>query len=392
MREVNTTLDDVTFSSIVRIREKLMEYERRGEKTLRLESGEPNSDIPVLIEEEIIQAIRNKKTRYTPSTGIPELKAALFQQHTLENKISLNSPDDIIITNGGMGAISSSLKAIINPYKRDEIIIPDPNWTPTREMICMHHGIPIPVALDVNNGFRLDPEKVKERITPRTKAIVINSPHNPTGAVYSRQDMRDLVRIVENSGIFLLSDEAYEDLIFEGEHVSPGSLSVYEGIATLKTLSKRYSMTGLRVGSVATKHKKLMQNLKKVVLYTVNGVSSITQYGSHKGALSGEVNRWIQETVASYKERRDILMEGIKASRHFECETPQGAFYVFPKIVNYNGSDEDVKDILLDQNPHFGSVHGSSFGKAGEGHIRFAYSVSLEDVKTASEVIANLRI
>ena len=389
MKEVNTTLDKVRFSNIVTIRNKLMQHPG----SIRLETGEPDFPTHPLIKEASTKALNEDKTSYAPSSGIPQLREAIFRKCTLENRISLNSPEDVIVTNGGVGAISYSLKAIINPYTRDEVIIPDPNWSMTEAIILFNNGIPVHVPLDINNGFRLDPEKVEEKISARTKAIVINSPHNPTGAVMSREDLEKIIRISEEHGLYLLSDEAYEHIIYEGEHIILGSLSGYEGIISLFTFSKTYSIPGLRMGYAVTKNKKIMENLRKTVLDTCNGVSLPTQYGVLAAlANPDDINPWIEDMVCQYRKRRDILMQGINASNHFECASPCGTFYLFPKIKNFKGSDEDMTNILLNNNPPVGSVPGSSFGQVGKDYIRFAYSTSTKSVERAAEIIAELKL
>lgn len=388
MREVNTTLDDVGFSDIVTIRNKLM----KNSKSLRLESGMPDFKTHPLIKEAMKRAIDDDKTFYAPSSGYPQLREALYQKLTRENGIHLNSPGDVIVTDGGVGAISYALKTIINPHTYDEVIIPDPNWGQTRDLILYNNGIPVPVKLD-ERTFRLDPIRVEERITSKTKAIILNTPHNPTGSIASSDDLAEIVSIAERYGVYIISDEPYEDIIYEGEHVSPASLSHYEGIITAGTASKSYSMTGLRIGWAAAANKKIMGNLEKAVLDTCNGVSAPTQFG-FLAALTNpnEINPWIQEMVSIYRERRDLLMEGINASTHFQCESPKGAFYIFPRIINYDGSDADVATRLLENDPPIGSVPGSSFGKAGKGHIRFAYSTNTESVRKAAHILRYFRM
>lgn len=361
--------------------------------SMRLESGEPDFPTHDVVKEGNKKALDENKTSYPHSSGVYELRNALLKKCREENGIPLGSPNDIIITNGGVGAICCSLAAVVDPFSGDEIIIPDPNWGTTEILMKFCSGIPVKVELERDNGFRLNPSDLERKISPRTKAVVINSPHNPTGAVYSRQDLQEIISIAEKHGIYLLSDEAYEHIVYDAEHISPASLSDYKGIISLFTFSKSFAIPGLRVGYTATKNKDVMENLQKTVFCTANGVNSIAQYGSLEGLEHElETKPWIQSMVLEYRKRRDILAEGIASSRHLELtHLPQGAFYVFPRIKNFDGSDKDFGDRLLKLNPPIGSVPGSSFGEAGKGYIRFAYSTSTEKVRQAAEILSELK-
>ncbi|MBI3622595.1 pyridoxal phosphate-dependent aminotransferase [Candidatus Pacearchaeota archaeon] len=388
MKSLNSTLEGVRTSDIVEMRNLLM----ANPSSLRLESGEPDFPVHEEIKSAIIRALIENRTRYTNSSGIPELRQAIYEKCVRENRIPLNSKEDVIVTNGGVGAIYSTLKVIINSGEGDEIIIHDPNWTPAAEMIKINHGVPVYAPLDAKNGFKLLPDEIRKRVTGKTKAIMVNSPHNPTGAVFTRRDLEEVVQIAEENDLYLLSDEAYEHIVYDAEHVSLGAISKPGRTISMHTGSKSYNMPGLRFGYIATTNEQVMRNLRKVVLYSCNGVNSITQDGGIAALSKTDVRADFEGIVAEYRKRRDILLEAVNSSRHFECQTPQGAFYLFPRIKDTNLSDSGVVAKLLNNDPPLGSIKGSSFGKCGEGYIRLAYSTSTEDVKRAGEILAGLKL
>jgi len=388
MKSLNKVLDEIKLSEIVEIRNKLM----ASPNSLRLESGEPDFPVHDNIKIAMIRALMKEYTKYTHSSGIPELRQEVYNKCVNENRISLDSKENVIITDGGVGSMSYSLHAIINAGEKEEVITHNPTWTPTIQMIRQSGAIPVLAPLDSERGFALDPGEIEDRITRKTKAIILNSPHNPTGSVFSKGDLEEVVEIADKNGLYLLSDEAYEHITYDVEHISPGSLSNYENIISLFTFSKSFNMTGLRLGYIATKNQEVMTNLRKVVLYHCNGINSATQHGGVAALRDAEVKKDFDHIVAEYRKRRDILVEGINSSKHFECQSPEGAFYLFPKIKETELSDIEVARKLLDSNPPLGSIQGSAFGSCGGGYIRLAYSTATKDVEMAAEILSRLRL
>lgn len=377
---INFELPPVVFSGIVAVRDRLLQLPN----PLRLESGDPNFDTPSHIKEAAIKAIRDNHTHYAPSTGIKPLREAILKKVVLKNRIShLSSADQVLVTNGGMHGLYCAFRTILNPG--DEVLIPQPNWTSTAWIIRIAGGIPVNVRLHRKHDFRWDIAELRSKITDRTKAVLINSPQNPTGAVMTKQDLVDLLNLAAKHDLFIMADEAYEDIIFEGEHHCIAALardypqSVRDKVISCFTFSKSYAMTGWRLGYLVCSHAEFNENVKKMILYTINGVSTPTQYAG-LAALEGPQDA-VGEMVAEYKLRRDLLFDAVNSNEFMHCDMkPKGAVYLYAKITDkWQGSEWDLVNHLID---HYslGSVPGEEFADT-EKSIRFAYACSTEMVK-----------
>jgi len=384
---MNEQLREVIFSGIVAVRDRLLQLD----DPLRLESGEPSFDTPAHIKEAMTKAMIDNHTHYAPSTGIKPLKEAILKKITEKNKIEyINGLDKITVTNGGMHALYCAFRTILN--QGDEVIIPQPNWTATAWMIELCGGKLIKVKLRPENEYRWDMSEFESHITPKTKAVLINSPHNPTGGVMTRSDLTELLKIAEKHDLYVISDEAYEDVIYDAEHVSLGaaasgfSQAVKDKIITAFTFSKSYAMTGWRLGYLVCSSKEFTDNIKKIILYTINGVSTPTQYGGI-AALEGPQDA-VGEMCRIYKQRRDILFEGVNKTDFLRCETPPGgAFYLYARITDkWSDSAWDLVNYLID-NYSMGSVPGDIFYD-DEKSIRFSYACETSMIEKA---IANLQ-
>ena len=381
-------LDQIQVSGIVQIRDRLLKLDN----PLRLESGEPAFDTPQHIKEGAIEALTNNQTHYVNSQGIMPLRAVLAKKLAEQNGMT-NSEADILITNGGMHALYSTFSAITE--KGDEIIIPTPNWTCVEWLITMTGAKSVHAPLLEENEFRFDFDQLEALITPKTKAILINSPHNPTGAILTPDDLRELLIIAKKHNIYIISDEAYEHITYDDfQHTSIASLAqqneeMLKQIISVFTFSKSYAMTGWRLGYAVTTNKEVLAAMKKVVLYTANGINSITQWAG-VAAITGD-QQFLTEMTSVFKKNRDILLEGIRQSKYLSMTySPKGAFYCFPKISEewpgYNGDKSDVAfaNYLID-NGKLGCTPGSIFGPGGNGFIRFSYACSTEMVEKAVE-------
>jgi aspartate aminotransferase len=321
-------LDSVPFSGIIRIRDMMY-----GVKDpFRLDQGDVSFDAPDTVKEAMHRAIDENKTHYLQTTGLPRLLELLAEKLRRTNNIPVESPEEVMVTSGGIHALYIVCQALLEPG--DEVIIPDPEWPPAAGNIKSAHGVPVPCPLHEQLGWRYDLAELEKKITPRTRAIYINSPHNPTGGVLTREDIEQIAAIVRRHGLWLMSDEAYEDVVFDGaEHVSPASLhGMYERTIPFFTFSKSYAMTGLRLGYVAAKDPVLRERMKKVLFYTASNIASVVQYGG-VGALEGpqdSIDRFLEELQA----RRDLFYAGVRqhASGILSGEAPRGAFYAFLRI------------------------------------------------------------
>ena len=383
-------VDQVSFGAIVLVRDRLLEQQARGRQVWRLESGDPSFDIAPHVREAIEKALRDGHTHYTASTGIPQLRDAIFRKVTEQNKLKVPNADHVVVTNGGMNGLYIIFRAVV--YPGDEVILPDPMWTEIAENIRLAGGTPVPVRLREEQGYQYDPAAIEAAITPRTRAIFINTPHNPTGAVASRETLQAIAAIAEKHNLTLISDEAYEHVIFDGkEHVSLGSLpGAQDRTISVYSLSKTYAMSGLRVGYVITTHPVILERLKKLVRCTINGVNSITQHGA-TAALNGPQDS-TRAMAAEYQARRDVLCDALDESPYLTAFKPQGAFYVWCKMkpdwVGYQGAKDDwsLTNYLIDA-AGIGSSPGTAFGASGAGHLRFAFSCSTAQVKGAAALL-----
>lgn len=383
-------LDSVSLGAIVQVRDRLLDQQAKGRKVLRLESGDPSFDIPLHVREAMEKALRDGLTHYTASTGIPPLREAILKKVTAENGLSVPSADNVVVTNGGMHGLYVLFRAMLEAG--DEVILPDPMWTEIAENIRLGGGTPVPVRLHSENGHQYNPDEIESAITPRTRAIFVNTPHNPTGTVASRGTLERIADLAANHNLTLISDEAYEHVIFDGQkHVSLGSFPSAQGrTVSVYSMSKTYAMSGLRMGYLVVTDALLLERLKKLVRCTINGVNSVTQYGA-TAALNGPQDA-TRSMAAEYQSRRDMLLVALEESPYLEPFKPGGAFYLWAKIKKewpgYQGKTDDwsMTNYLIDR-VGVGSSPGSAFGAAGAGHIRFAFSCSTEQVREAAGLI-----
>jgi aspartate aminotransferase len=386
-------VDQVSLGAIVQVRDRLLDQQAKGRKILRLESGDPSFDIPVHAREAMEQALRDGQTHYTASTGIPVLRQAIHRKVTTENKLEVPGPDNVIVTNGGMNGLYIIFRALLDPG--DEVILPNPMWTEIAENIRLGGGLPVPVRLRPEEGYLYAPADIEAAITPRTRAIFVNTPHNPTGMVVRRGTLEEIAAIAEKHNLLLVSDEAYEHVIFDGEeHVSLGSLpAARERTITVHSLSKTYAMSGLRLGYVITTDELIMMRLKKLVRCTINGVNSVAQYGA-AAAINGPQDAPLSMS-AEYQLRRDMLFAALEESPYVKAFKPSGAFYIWVRInpdwPGYQGKTDDwsMTNYLIDQ-AGIGSAPGSAFGPDNEGYIRFAFSCSTDQVRAAAELLPSV--
>ena len=380
---MKSILDQIQVSGIVQIRDRLLKLDN----PLRLESGEPSFDTPQHIKEAAIEALTKNETHYVNSQGIIPLRTALAKKLKEQNGMT-NDESDILVTNGGMHALYSTFSAVTEPG--DEVIIPTPNWTCVEWLITMTGAKPVHTPLLESNEFRFDFDQLESSISEKTKAILINSPHNPTGAILTPEDLQQLLVLAKKYNLIIISDEAYEHITYDDfKHTSIASLvqdqpELLKQIVSVFTFSKSYAMTGWRLGYAVTTNKDLITAMKKVVLYSANGINSVTQWAG-LAAISGE-QKFLTKMKSVFKKNRDILLDGINQSKYLSMTySPKGAFYCFPKISEewqgYNGDKSDVAfaNYLID-NGKLGCTPGSIFGPGGNGFIRFSYACSTEMV------------
>ncbi|HET7696826.1 MAG TPA: pyridoxal phosphate-dependent aminotransferase [Vicinamibacterales bacterium] len=381
-------LDTVPFSGIIRIRDMMYSVE----DPFRLDQGDVSFDAPDTVKHAMRRAIDENRSHYLQTTGLPRLLELLAGKLRTRNGIPVGSPDEIMVTTGGIHALFIACQALLEPG--DEVIVPDPEWPPCAGNIKLARGVPVPCPLREPLGWRYDLDELAAKITPKTRAIYLNSPHNPTGGVLGRADIEAIAALAGRHGLWILSDEAYEDVIFDAaEHVSPASLpGMYERTISLYTFSKTYAMTGLRLGYVAARDAQLRDRMKKALFYTASNIASVVQFGGI-GALEGS-----QEAVAQFRTelqaRRDLFYDGIRASAGgvLTGEPPRGAFYAFlridPSWAPPGGARESISwsmtEYLISRG-RIGCVPGVDFGATGEGYVRFCFARDRRELTGALE-------
>jgi len=375
---LGTYLDRVPFSGIIRIRDMMYSVP----DPFRLDQGDVSFDAPDTVKDAMRRAIQDNHSHYLQTTGVPRLLALLAEKVRSVNGIPVGKADEVMVTTGGIHALYLTCQALLEPG--DEVIVPDPTWPPAVGNILAAQATPVGCPLYERLGWRYDLDELESRITPKTRAIYVNSPHNPTGGVLTRPDIERIAAIVRDRDLWLISDEAYEDVLFDGaDHVSPASLpDMYERTISVFTFSKSYAMTGLRLGYVTTRDARLRERMKKVLFYTSSNVTSIVQFGGI-GALEGS-----QGCIDAFRDelqaRRDLFYAGIRehAAAVLSGAPPRGAFYAFLRINPGWGRDHpdaaaSISWALTEQlisRGRVGCVPGVDFGPNGEGYVRFCFA------------------
>ncbi|MHA2251700.1 MAG: pyridoxal phosphate-dependent aminotransferase [Candidatus Kariarchaeaceae archaeon] len=390
--EVPHILDRISLGKIVQIRDKLLEAQANGKAVYRFESGDPNFAIAPHIQEAIQEAVTEGKTHYTPNNGILQLREAVLEKLRSKNKIQVSSVDNIFITNGAMNALFAIFTSLLS--KEDEVIIPSPMWTEIGENIKLGGGKPIPIPLSPENDYQYSVEAIKSKITSKTKAIFLNTPHNPTGAILSKDTLRDIVQLAKKYDLWIISDEAYEDVVYTPySHYSVASLApeYLEKIVSVFSFSKSYAMSGLRLGYIATTSPLLMSRIPKILRCSINGVNSISQWGA-VAALNGDQSQ-IPMMQAEYAKRRDMLFNALKTIPGFKPFYPRGAFYIWVQLdpAIYDRLElenaEAISDYLASNG--VGSTPGNAFGEGCEDALRFAFSCDTRMVEEGALALRN---
>lgn len=381
-------LDAIVLGGIVTVRDRLLDLQAQGRTIYRLESGDPSFAIPEHVSEAIQKALRDGHTHYTAGAGIKPLREAAARKLVESNRIPVRGPSHVLVTNGAMHGLYIAFQALVDPG--DEIIMPDPTWTETADNVTLAGGVPVRVRLDAAHGYRYTPEAIAAAVTPRTRAIVINSPHNPTGLVIDRDTLQGIVAVAERHGIWVLSDEAYEHVLFDGAtHVSTHTLG-YDRVLSVFSMSKSYAMSGLRLGYLSCNDDGLIERMTKLLRCTINGVNSATQYGA-VAALTGPQDATAR-MGAEYQKRRDALWDGVSRLPMLHPFKPQGAFYLWARIdERWGGHNGETggwafTNALIDR-AGIGSAPGDVFGPSGAGHVRFAFSCATEQVVQAAALL-----
>jgi len=365
------------FDVLVRARE----LEARGKEIIHLEIGEPDFPTAPHIVEAAARALRDGWTHYGPPAGLPQLRQAIAEDVGARRGIRVD-PAEVVVTPGGKPIMFFTILALVN--RDDEVLFPNPGFPIYESMIRFVNGRPVPYALPEARDFDVNVEEILGKITDRTRLIILNSPQNPTGGVMGREQIAALARALAERDVFVLSDEIYNRLIFEGEHSSitqfPG---MKERTIILDGFSKTFAMTGWRLGfgvmrsDLARQVALLMTNSNSCTA----GFTQVAAVEALRGDQSG-VDRMREE----FRRRRGVIVEGLNKIPGFRCRTPHGAFYVFPNITGTGKSSKAIADGLLNE-AGVACLSGTAFGDWGEGYLRFSYANSVENIQKALERI-----
>ena len=397
-------LDSVPFSGITRIRDMMYSVA----DPFRLDQGDVSFDAPDTVKSAMTRAIAENKSHYLQTTGVPRLRELIAAKLRTRNGIPVDDPEHVLVTNGGIHALYIVCRALLE--QGDEVLIPDPAWPPAAGNILAARGIPVGCRLYEASGWRYDLDEVESSVTANTRVMYLNSPSNPTGGVLTRSDLERLAAIARERDLWVISDEAYEDVVFDGEHVSIASLpGMYERTIPLHTFSKSYAMTGLRLGYVAIKDPKIRDRAKKILFHTTSSVASVVQFGGI-GGLEGPQD-CIETFRVELQARRDLFYGGLAelSGDMFSGKPPAGAFYAFVRIDpgwsdgrpeagrGPTGSGRAADGSLswrmveyLIKHGRIGCVPGVDFGANGEGYVRFCFARDRRELTGALQSMKQL--
>lgn len=387
-------------SATLAMSKRSREMQEQGIDVINLSVGEPDFDTPMVIKQAGIDAINNNFTHYPPVPGYLDLRKAICTKLTRDNKLTY-SPDQIVVSNGGKHAIINVLLAMVNPG--DEVVIPCPAWVSYPEMVKFVEGVPVLVQAGIEDDFKVTPEKLEAAITPKTKLVVFNSPSNPTGSVYSYDELKALADVLaKHPGVYILSDEIYEFITFESKFESLAQFEeIKDRVIIMNGVSKGYAMTGWRIGYIAAP-KDIAAACGKIQGQMTSAASSIAQKASVAALLQDpQKSEDLRHMVETFRKRRDMMIEKLREIPGLKVNKPTGAFYIFPNIEGLIGKKfgdktiscgDDFANFLLD-NAHVALVGGDSFGDPRSFRISYATSEDklMESARRIKEAVAQLK-
>ncbi len=359
---------------------KAKALEREGREIIHLEIGEPDFDTPENIKEAAIKALKEGYTHYVPAAGVLELREAIAEYISQSRGIDVD-PEEVVVTPGAKPIIFFSVLACVDAG--EEVMYPDPGFPIYRSVVEFVGGKPVPIPLREEIDFRIDPKDIVEGLTDRTKMIILNSPHNPTGGMLEREDLETIADAVKGrDDLVILSDEVYCQIVYEGSHESIASIGdMKDKTIILDGFSKTYAMTGWRIG-YGVMRKDLAEKITRLMVNSNSCTCAFIQMAGIE-ALKGPQDK-VHSMVSEFKRRRDVIVSGLNRIDGISCKKPRGAFYVFPNVKELGVSCKDLSDLLLAK-AGVAVLPGTSFGEYGEGYIRMSYANSIENLRKAIE-------
>lgn len=384
IKSLASRLDNLGTESAFEVLARARELEGQGRSIIHLEIGEPDFDTPAHIVEEAIKALRGGMTHYGPSAGLPETRDAIARFVSETRGVDVG-PERVVVTPGAKPIMFFTIFALVDPG--DEVIYPNPGFPIYESVIRFVGAKPVPVLLREENGFRVDVNELVSKVTDRTKLIIINSPQNPTGGILTREDLRVVADIALERGIYVLADEIYSEIVYEGEfqsilHANPG---VLDRVILLDGMSKTFAMTGWRLGWGV-----MPANVAAAVSRLQTNCNSCTASFSQKvigPALHGPRDE-VRKMCHEFRARRDLVVSGLNAIPGITCKNPAGAFYVFPNVSSLGMKSKEVEKGLLEQ-AGVAALAGTSFGTGGEGYLRLSYANSQENLRDGLKRISD---
>ncbi|HLJ25372.1 MAG TPA: pyridoxal phosphate-dependent aminotransferase [Candidatus Angelobacter sp.] len=362
---------------------KARALEAQGRNIVHLEIGEPDFDTPANVTEAGVKAMKGGWTHYSPSAGLPELREAIAKDVSRRRGVHCSS-DEVVVVPGGKPTVFYTFMALVE--EGDEVIYPNPGFPVYESLINFLGARPVPIHLQEEKNFRLDPNELTDLVTDRTRLVVLNSPHNPTGGVLSEQDIRDIATAIGDRDTMVLSDEIYSRLVFDGEHFSIMALDGWKDrTIMLDGFSKSYAMTGWRLG-YGVMRADLARHFSKLMTNSNSCNAAFTQIAGLE-ALEGDQES-VENMCAEFKRRRDRFVQRLNKIPGFSCRIPAGAFYAFPNIRQTGLSSKILADALLEQ-AGVACLAGTAFGQFGEGYLRFSVANSMENLDKALDRIEN---
>jgi len=369
----------VTPSITLAITAKAKGMKTEGIDVCSFSAGEPDFDTPAHVREAAIKALEEGKTKYGPAAGEPKLREAIANKLKRDNGLDYK-PENVLVTNGGKHSLYNLMMALIEPG--DEVIIPAPYWLSYPEMVTLAGGRSVIVPTYADNGYKISAQQLKQAITSKTKLFVLNSPSNPTGMVYTLEEIRDLAQVIVEADIFVVSDEIYEKILYDGsQHVSIGSLGeeIFSRTLISNGFAKGYSMTGWRLGYLAGP-LEIIKAATTIQGHSTSNVCTFAQYGAI-AALEGSQD-CVEEMRQAFAQRRQVMYDGINSIPGLTCARPDGAFYLFPDISKTGLRSLEFCDALLESH-QVAVIPGIAFG--ADNNIRFSYATDMTTIKKGVE-------
>ena len=356
---------------------KFFDVVNEMEGAISLGVGEPDFDTPWHVRDATIRSLEMGKTFYTSNAGLKELKIEICNYMKRRMKVEYNYSSEVMVTIGGSEAIDIALRAMLDPG--DEVLIPQPSYVSYVPCTILAGGVPVVIELEAKDQFRLTREKLLEKITPKTKLLILPFPNNPTGAIMEKEDLEAVAEVVREKDLFIISDEIYAELTYGKKHVTIASLpGMRERTVLINGFSKAYAMTGWRIG-YACAPEQILKQMLKIHQYAIMCAPTTSQYAAVEAIKNGDSD--IEEMKRSYNERRKYLL-GEFRSLGMDCFEPYGAFYMFPCIKRFGMTSEEFATRLL-REEKIAIVPGTAFGDCGEGYLRVSYAYSMEELKRA---------